>query len=336
MPGWVLLLLIVAAPQQPLRAGTDVASPVRKKSVAPLYPGEARRAWIQGIVGLDIVIGPEGTVEDIVLIRSIPALDQAAIEAVRQWEFEPVVVDARAVRVVMTVGVSFTIPNADEWLVHPEGEPRLKLEDFFLRLGVDGSRTYSGTLRNVSESPISRPEAIVSYRRNASSSDSGTLSGVEPPRKLKNVAPRYPDIARGRVQGRVVLEADVDERGIVASTRVLRSIPPLDPAAIEAVHQWEYEPARRSGVAVPFLSVVTINFSDEDIDVVEGIAAELGRFVAEPLHDLEPGAAREFSLSLPAPDQDGYYDVQLRFVVDENGLRQDIPTSRQRKTISSR
>ena len=137
-------------------------------------------------------------------------------------------------------------------------------------------------------------------------------------------------------QGLVVVEANVNERGTVGDTRLLRSIPPLDPAAVDAVRQWEYEPARRSGLAVPFLAIVNITFSRKGVEIEEGIAAEIGRFVAAPISELESGGSQEFSLSLPPPEDGRYYDVQLRFVVDEEGRRRDLPTSRQRKTMSSR
>lgn len=331
-----MLLFAVPTLQEPLRVGTDVSAPARKKSANPVYPAEARRAWIQGMVALDAVVGPSGKVEEIVVVRSIPLLDEAAIDAVHQWEYEPVVIDGRAVAVVMTVALSFTLPDAEEWVIDPEGEARLRLDDFFLGIASDRSRTYSGTIHNLSSAPISGLEAIVSYRREASTPQGRPPKGVRPPTKLANVAPVYPEQARRRVQGTVVLEADVDERGSVGDIRILRSIPPLDPAATEAVRQWEYEPARRDGFAVPCLVIASINFSDEGIDVSESIAAEIGRVVVAPIPDLEPGGSREFSLSLPLPEDGRYYDVQLRFVLDDGGRRRDLPTSRQKKTRSSR
>ena len=334
---WLFLLLLGTVPsQEPLRVGTDVPAPARTKSVDPVYPEQARRAWIQGMVALDITLGTSGTVEDVVVVRSIPLLDSAAIDAVRQWEYEPMVVDGRAVRAVMTVALGFTLPEADEWVVEPEGEALLRLDGFFVTIRPDGSRTYGGTIDNLSSAPVSGLDAIVSYRRNGSTPRGGSSQGVEPPTKLANIAPVYPEQARRRVQGTVVLEAAVDERGSVGDIRILRSIPPLDPAATEAVQKWEYEPARRDGVAVPFLVIASINFRNEGIDVTEYIAAEIGRLVHAPLPDLEPGGSREFSISIPPLENGAYYDVRLRFVVDAGGTRNDVPTLRQKKTITSR
>jgi TonB family protein len=84
---------------------------------------------------------------------------------------------------------------------------------------------------------------------------------IKEPRKLKDVRPVYPDIARqARVQGVVILECTIDSRGDVSDIKVLRSIPLLDAAAVEAVKQWRYEPTILNGVAVPLIMTVTVNF----------------------------------------------------------------------------
>jgi len=84
----------------------------------------------------------------------------------------------------------------------------------------------------------------------------------KPPKKIKDVNPRYPTEARrARVQGIVILEAIIDIKGKVTNVRVLRSIPALDEAAIEAVKQWEYEPTLLEGQPVPIVMTVTVNFA---------------------------------------------------------------------------
>ncbi len=84
---------------------------------------------------------------------------------------------------------------------------------------------------------------------------------VPEPRKLKHVNPVYPNMAKqARVQGIVILECTIDTQGRVSDVRVLRGVPLLDPAAIEAVRQWVYEPTRLNGVPVPVIMTVTVNF----------------------------------------------------------------------------
>jgi protein TonB len=59
----------------------------------------------------------------------------------------------------------------------------------------------------------------------------------------------------------VIIEATIDREGRVTEARLLRSIPLLDQAALEAVRQWEYEPTLLNGVTVPVIMTVTVNFT---------------------------------------------------------------------------
>ena len=85
--------------------------------------------------------------------------------------------------------------------------------------------------------------------------------GVREPRRIGGAPPEYPAIARNaRVQGTVILEAVINERGAIERIRVLRSVPLLDAAAITAVENWRYTPTLLNGVPVSVLMTITINF----------------------------------------------------------------------------
>ena len=85
---------------------------------------------------------------------------------------------------------------------------------------------------------------------------------VPPPTKVLHVSPVYPPIAQAAgVQGLVIIEATIDADGRVTDTRVLRSIPLLDPAALAAVQQWRFAPTRLNGLPVPVVMTVTVQFS---------------------------------------------------------------------------
>src|SRR6185369_1573324 len=84
---------------------------------------------------------------------------------------------------------------------------------------------------------------------------------ISEPKKTRNVAPTYPEIAkRARVQGTVILEATISPQGRVTDVKVLRGIPMLDEAAMGAVRQWTYSPTLLNGVPVPVFMSVTVNF----------------------------------------------------------------------------
>jgi TonB family protein len=89
--------------------------------------------------------------------------------------------------------------------------------------------------------------------------------GIRPPTQTRRVAPVYPPIAQSaRVQGVVILELRLDEQGRVVDARVLRSIPLLDQAALDAVRQWEYTPTLLNGVPTPVIMTVTVEFKLEE------------------------------------------------------------------------
>ena len=74
-----------------------------------MYPDVAEKARVQGVVICEVLIRPDGTVADARVLRSIPLLDQAAVDAVRQWVFTPTLLNGNAVPVIMTVTVNFTL-----------------------------------------------------------------------------------------------------------------------------------------------------------------------------------------------------------------------------------
>lgn len=85
--------------------------------------------------------------------------------------------------------------------------------------------------------------------------------GIQAPRKVVDAAPKYPALAReGHVDGIVILDVIIDEAGNVTSTRVLKSVTLLDQAAIDAVRQWKFTPARLNGEAIPIVMTVTVAF----------------------------------------------------------------------------
>jgi protein TonB len=84
---------------------------------------------------------------------------------------------------------------------------------------------------------------------------------LQAPALLKRVEPIYPLIAQAAsIDGVVILDAIVDERGRIQSVKVLRGHPLLAKAAIAAVEQWEYEPLKLNGTATPFELTVSLWF----------------------------------------------------------------------------
>jgi protein TonB len=96
-------------PAAPVRVGGNIKTPTKTKDIKPVYPPIAQSARVQGVVIIEATIGPDGRVKDAKVLRSIPLLDQAALDAVKQWQFTPTLLNGVPVPVIMTVTVNFTL-----------------------------------------------------------------------------------------------------------------------------------------------------------------------------------------------------------------------------------
>jgi TonB family protein len=94
---------------EPLRVGGEIPEPRKLRDARPVYPEIAMAAKVQGIVILEIMIDDQGDVNDARVLRSVPLLDQAALDAVKQWRYTPTVLNGTPVPVIMTVTVNFTV-----------------------------------------------------------------------------------------------------------------------------------------------------------------------------------------------------------------------------------
>ena len=92
----------------PIRVGGRIQTPNKIKDVKPVYPAIAQSARVSGAVTIEATIGPDGKVAGANVVRSIPLLDQAALDAVRQWEYTPTLLNGVPVPVIVTVTINFT------------------------------------------------------------------------------------------------------------------------------------------------------------------------------------------------------------------------------------
>jgi protein TonB len=91
----------------PVRVGGAIRNPTKTKNVMPVYPAVAKSARVGGTVHVEATIGSDGKVADARVVKSVPLLDRAALDAVSQWEYAPTRVRGVAVPVVITVAVNF-------------------------------------------------------------------------------------------------------------------------------------------------------------------------------------------------------------------------------------
>lgn len=83
--------------------------PIVIRKVPPAYPDLGRNQGVQGLVRVQALVGTEGRVDDTRIVQSVQLLDEAAMAAVRQWEFKPAMAQGKPVPVWVTVPVRFSI-----------------------------------------------------------------------------------------------------------------------------------------------------------------------------------------------------------------------------------
>jgi TonB family protein len=94
------------------RPGSGVSLPEVIREVKPAYTAEAMRAKVQGVVWLECIVMPDGSVGDVKITKSLDAvfgLDQEAIKAARQWRFRPGMRQGQPVPVIITIELTFTL-----------------------------------------------------------------------------------------------------------------------------------------------------------------------------------------------------------------------------------
>jgi len=101
-----------APPPAIVRIGGSMKTPRLTRRVEPEYPDIAQRANIEGIVIIEATVGEDGRVDGVKVLRSQSLLEQAAIDAVKQWQYEPLIWNGRPTPFVLTVTLSFNLAAA--------------------------------------------------------------------------------------------------------------------------------------------------------------------------------------------------------------------------------
>lgn len=99
-----------ATPQR-IRVGGNVQAANLIRKIAPTYPPLAKQARVQGTVRLNAVIGKDGSIQNLNVVSGHPLLVNAALEAVRQWQYKPTLLNGEPVEVVTTIDVNFTLSS---------------------------------------------------------------------------------------------------------------------------------------------------------------------------------------------------------------------------------
>ena len=121
--------------------------------------------------------------------------------------------------------------------------------------GVPGGQMGGVIGGIISSTPVAVPKVATPQRVRVS-------QGVSQGLLIHRVQPMYPPLARqARIQGTVVLQAEISKDGTIENLRLISGHPMLAPSAIEAVRQWRYKPYFLNGEPVEVETQITVNFT---------------------------------------------------------------------------
>jgi TonB family protein len=236
--GWVAVVLLLGVRAQrgqgtapvPVRVSGGVMAGRILTKTTPVVPKEALCAHVRGPGVLHAVIGEDGRIEELHAISGPEMLRKSYIDAVRQWTYQPYLVDGVAVPVetTITLNIQFGAPPAD--------------------CGQMGAYSWP---------------AVPSFRPAGGAAQ--ISGGVMEKQILERIQPVYPPIARAaHVSGSVVLRATIGKDGMVERLEVVSGPEMLRASAMEAVRHWVYKPYLLNFEPVEVETMITVNYRIEE------------------------------------------------------------------------
>jgi TonB family protein len=221
-----------------------VVAPVRTGGRQPEYPVEARAAGLEGTVVLFGVVDRAGKVKNARVVRGLsPPLDAAALAAFRTWRFKPATQKGKKVEFKYNAGIEFRINSPAEQVAAPQV--------------AEAPPAAGQPAATPPETPATLPAAAPPPAAAAPLAYGGEFT---PPVRITMVWPQKPQGAQ-MVKGEVKLQLAVGADGSVREVEVLEGLPQgVTEAAIEAVRQWKFKPARQSGEPVAVYHRVSLRF----------------------------------------------------------------------------
>jgi TonB family protein len=254
----------------------------------PEYPEAARRLLVAGDVSFRARVSSNGSVED-VLVLGVPekglGFEEAVREAVARWRFEP----HHETRFYLGRH-RFELRPDDEREIRALAEDLNDVRfhdasavflDGRVHRKTDGSwpssivlAKLSGEVRAIDFSAANaavvalETDAVLRVLKNEGAwlalSWEERAERIDPPDKIRDVVPVFPrDARQAKLDDVVVLQALIDHEGSVTPLDVVSSHSELETPAVTAVSDWLFRPARRNGMAIPFVMTLTVGFRGE-------------------------------------------------------------------------
>ena len=214
----------------PVRIAAGIVAGQIISKVNPVYPEEAKAQGIQGSVVLHAIIGRDGTIQELTVVSGPPELTASAMDAVKQWTYQPYLLNGDPVEVDTTITVNYSL----EGKTAPPPPPP----------------------------PPDNPHAAA-YEINGPDGRVYQVGGsIRPPVATYAPDPQYTLAARkAKLSGNVVVALVVGPDGQPYNVHVARGLGNvLDQKAVEAVQQYKFNPATKDGEPVAVALNVQVNF----------------------------------------------------------------------------
>jgi TonB family protein len=225
------------------------------QGAAPEYPAAALEEQTQGGVFVQVFVDGNGRVEKALGLdcpSCSPILRKAAVQAVKQWQYQPTLLNGKPVTV-------------NSWVIF-----RFRLEGRSVEIV---SKSESATLAPDAPKIEGTVVAAAPVATGSANSQHSFPGAVMPPQKLSisadvaernlvnKIDPQYPQMARiAHIQGDVIISGIINREGNIAEAKALSGHPILVQSALDAVKQWKYKPFLLNGEPVEVKTTITVRF----------------------------------------------------------------------------
>jgi len=233
----------------PVRIGGTFEQAALVHMVKPVYPKEAKEAGISGTVVVKGVVAKDGSVQQVEYVSGPEELKQAAIDAVKQWQYKPAKLAGKPASVDTTISLVFTLNKSDDRKAPSDapatdGDSKSAASQAGLPDAVDGK----------GPAPPPPPQNIPTRIRVGGNVQAASL--------VHQVYPVYPTYAKSQhITGTVVLHVIVARDGSVQTVEFVSGPDELKNSAMDAVKQWRYRPTLLNGQPVEVDTTVQVIFS---------------------------------------------------------------------------
>jgi len=222
------------------------------KQTLPDYPADAKAKGIQGSVLVHVKVDPSGKVSGASAREGHELLRRAAVDAATVWEFKPLRRDGKAVPFETDVTVTFVLKGDRKGGSVIGGVPG------GVKGGIPGG-VKGGVPGGVTGGV---PGGVIGGVPGGGKVGAPGDQDTEHPQLLdRSIVPEYPPEAKEKkIEGKVKVEATIDEKGQVSEARLVSGPEIFKDSAISAVKAWKWAPATKFGRPVPATATIDLNY----------------------------------------------------------------------------